>query len=161
MSVSLSLGVTNAAVNVLDKDYTARISLSGLIKEITSIIDPVILIDMTGIEDAEHNPITPVGCNYAYISDFSRYYFIRDIKNVSDMMWEIYLHVDVLKTYKNAIVTSPCIVSKSYNVFNMYLNDSNYKCYQNDHVLMTKFPSGFPIDDAHFVLTCFGKKESS
>lgn len=44
--------------------------------------------------------------NYAYIPDFKRYYFVRNITVVDNTTYEINLDVDVLKTYENEIMSA-------------------------------------------------------
>ena len=63
-----------------------------------------------------------------------------------------------MTTYKNGIINAPCIIAKSSNRFNMYLNDPSYKCYQNNYVFIRNFSNGFPIEQSHYVLTVMGDK---
>lgn len=154
MSLTISIGTTADPYNKIAKTYTESLSLSCVLKEQTSVIDPIIIVDIDTATAA-----TLMSCNYAYIADFGRYYYVRNIKSINASLWEITLHVDVLKTYSGAVMNSPCIVAKSYDTFNMYLNDPNYKCYQDDYVIANKFDGGFPINKSKFVLTIFGDKE--
>lgn len=148
--VSLNIGTCSDAENRLDKTFTAALQLTGTLKDNTSILDPVILIESSG---------NLSGYNYAEITDFNRFYYIKDMVIVGAKLWELHMHVDVLKTYCSGIIAAPSIIAKSANRFNMYLNDPNYKCYQDNHVIVRNFPSGFPIEDSRFVLTVLGDKE--
>lgn len=152
--VTLKIGTCSDAENRLDKSPTFpnELVLSGTLKNNTSILDPVILVETS---------TNLSGNNYAYIQEFNRYYYIKDMIVVGASLWELHMHVDVLKTYCNGIVAAPSIISKSANTFNMYLNDPMYKCYQDNHVIVRNFPSGFPIEDSRFVLTVLGDKEWS
>lgn len=127
---------------------TPALTLEGTVKENCNIMDPVILIENVGVPDY----------NYVYIPDFNRYYFMSPATAVTNNTWEIALHVDVLFTYRQQILTAPCIVAKSASKYNLYLNDNNYKCYQNPHIFSERFPSGFNVDNAHFIMTLFGDK---
>lgn len=147
---TLKIGSTADPENRIDKTATWSATLTGTFKDNVSVLDPVVLVESS-------TNIT--GYNYAYIEEFGRYYYIKDIIVVNNVLYELHLHVDVLKTYQNQIIAAPCIVSKSANTFNMYLNDDRYKCYQNNHVLINTFPDGIPINKAKFVLTIFGDKE--
>lgn len=85
---------------------TASYTLSGTLKNNTSIINPTIRVEVnSGI----------VNCNYAYIPEFSRYYFIRDIINVSNNIWEISMHCDVLSSFWNEIKTNSVILNRVEN----------------------------------------------
>lgn len=134
--------------NRINKQPTTVTTLSGYLKEGSSVTDPVIMVEMQSL------PIA----NYAQIPDFNgRFYYIRDIKNVATNLWEVHLHVDVLKSYQNAIMSAPCIIAKTAsNDFNLYLPDPNFKCQQNERIGMQNFPKGFDTDDAHFYMTFFG-----
>ena len=72
------------------------LTLSGYLKDGSSVLNPTILVNYT---------IDIVGFNYAYISDFSRYYFV-EISNVNKDLWELRMRVDVLKTYATTILNT-------------------------------------------------------
>lgn len=81
--------------NKLDKSLTIKLTLDGTLKDRTSIIDPVITVELTSF---------PSNINYMYIPNFSnRYYFINEIISVGNNLWEIHAHVDVLYTYRSRI----------------------------------------------------------
>ncbi len=124
------------------------LTLDGTLKENCDMLNPVILINHTGVPDY----------NFCHIPDFERYYFIAPPTNVGAVLWELHMHVDVLYTWRQGILTAPCIVAKSSSNYNLYLNDNNYKCYQNPLTFSYNFPSGFDISNAKFVMTLFGDK---
>lgn len=126
---------------------TPTLSLDGNLKADCDFLDPVIEIENNGVPDA----------NYAYIAAFSRYYFVEPPVNIGAKMWRLKMHVDVLYTYSSGIMSAPCIVAKSSSKYNLYLNDANYKSYQNPHIFSYAFPSGFNVANAHFVMTLFGE----
>ena len=147
--VTFKIGTCDDPQNRIDKSYNFAYELSGTLKSNTSVVDPVITVE--SLDNLS-------GCNYAEIPDFGRLYFIRDIVVVGAKLWELHLHCDVLTTYKEGIISAPCIVAKSSNRFNMYLNDPSYKCYQNNYVFIRNFSNGFPINQSHYVLTVMGDK---
>ena len=146
--MTLNIGTTGDPLHKLNKNITfpEGLSLSGDLKEDCDICDPVIEIETTA---------NLSGYNYAYIPEFSRYYYINKIENTGAKFWRLSMHVDVLYTYRTQLLNCECIAANSFNRFNMYLPDSNYKAYQNDHILINKFPSGFDRTHARFVLTAF------
>lgn len=146
MSFNIHLQINSSPKNKLDKTLEDVTTLSGCLKEKTSIIDPVIKIacDLSDIKYA----------NYMTISEFGRSYFITDIQSVHENIVEIYGHVDVLGTYKSQIRANKAIVRKQENVWNLYLNDGSFKVYQNPNVLTKEFPSGFTTQN--FVLAVAG-----
>lgn len=146
--MTLNLGMTGDPLHKLTKTITwpEGASLTGNLKDTCDVIDPVIEVESdTNIS----------GYNYAYIPEFGRYYYIKSIEVTGAKLWRISMHVDVLQTYGAALLDCQVIAANSYNRFNMYLPDANYKCYQNDHVLINRFPSGFDLTHARFVLTAF------
>lgn len=86
-----------------DGELTADYTLTGTLKNNTSIIEPTVRIEVdSGI----------VNCNYAYIPEFSRYYFIRDKVNISNNIWEIVMHSDVLTSFWSGIKTNTVILNR-------------------------------------------------
>lgn len=157
MSINLTLKKTSDPNNKISKTSTDIVTLSGVFKDDTSMLNPVIKVDITGVQFPQGTSIfTP---NYAYIDAFGRYYFIKDITQINDKIFEISMHVDVLMSWSTALQAAPCIVARNQNDFNLYLNDPNYKCFQNDRVLITKATGGFPIENSCFALTIFGDKD--
>ncbi|MBO7731709.1 MAG: hypothetical protein J6S67_04135, partial [Methanobrevibacter sp.] len=64
---------------------------------------------------------------------------------------------DVLKTFSEGILGSPCIAAKSSSRFNLYINDDDYKCQQNDIIQSFEFPSGFDLANSRFYLMLTGQ----
>jgi len=121
-------------LNKINKNPASVISLFGNLREETSIIDPVILVEYNGA-------LTNV--NYMYIGTFHRYYFITKIESVRTGLWRIYAHCDVLKTYAQGILGCQCVVARNENNFNLLLNDSYFKVYSNPRVQIANFPGKF------------------
>lgn len=146
--MTLSIGTTGDPLHKLVKsiDFPEGLTLSGNLKDDCDICDPVIEIETT---------TNLSGYNYAHIPEFGRYYYINKIENIGAKFWRLTMHVDVLHTYHTQLLNCECIAANSYNRFNMYLPDANYKAYQNDKILVNKFPSGFDRTHARFVLTAF------
>ena len=145
--MNLVLMTSTKPENHINKTPSTVTTLAGVLKEGTSVTDPVILIQAAALPS----------CNYAQIPEFNRFYFVRDIGNVKKDLWEVHLHVDVLFTYKNAILNAPCIITKTASFdFNLYLPDPNFKCQQNTIVGMDVFPFGIDINNPYYYLTFFG-----
>lgn len=130
----------------LDKRLETVLTLSGEIKQETSVVDPVILIEMD-IELA-------VTANYMTIPVFGRSYFIRNIRSIRNDLVEISCHVDVLSSFKEEIRDNTAIIHRQESQWNLYLNDGVLKVYQNPNVLTMPFPSGFTKQE--FVLAVAG-----
>lgn len=68
------------------------------------------------------------GYNYAYISDFGRYYYIDDITIIRDGISQLRLRVDVLMSFNGDIKALPAIAKRvgtdsNYNLFSKYIVD--------------------------------------
>ena len=97
MSFTINFMKNSDEVNKINKSPETITTLTGTLKKETSIVNPVMLIEYDG---------TFTNCNYAYIEFFSRYYYITDIKNIREKLWEVYMHCDVLKTFSEGILAS-------------------------------------------------------
>lgn len=148
MSFDIVFMYNNEPMNKISKNPETLFTLSGTLRDESSIVDPVILV--------EHDD--PISANYAYIAQFRRYYYIKNIESVRTKLWRITMHCDVLKTFSEGILSSPCIVAKSSSRYNLYLNDPDYKCVQQDIIMTQDFPSGFNIAGSYYVLTILGEK---
>lgn len=146
MAFNISLQVNNSERERLSKSIDDILTVSGVLKNDTSIIDPVIII--------ECNLSDVVNCNYMTIPIFERSYFVNDIRSVRHGLVEFTCHVDVLSSFANEIKSNTAIIKRQAEKWNLYLNDGSFKVYQNPNVLTKEFPSGF--DTQEFVLAVAG-----
>lgn len=121
--------------NRLTKALTQIGSYDGYLRDQSSIIDPVILInaDITTLASA----------NYLTISSFGRSYFIKDMISVRAGLTQVTAHVDVLTSFATGIRSNKGIVYKQTNDWNLYLDDGSIKIYSNPRIVTKSFPSGF------------------
>lgn len=146
MAFDIELKTNNSEQNRLNKDTKTIMTVSGVLKEETSIIDPIIKIE------CKLSDVT--GCNYLSIPVFGRSYFVNDIRSIRKGLVEFSCHVDVLSTYAEQIKNNTGIIKRQENEWNLYLNDGSFKVYQNPNVLTKAFPSGFTTQE--FVLAVAG-----
>lgn len=132
----------NSEPNRIDKDLTTLFTLSGTLKDETSIVDPVVLIEST----------KPINANYAYIPEFARVYFIKDIVCVANNLWRVSMHCDVLSSFKNEIRSCNVIVSRQQYEYNMYLPDNKYPIAQNTFTITTKIGPSFDTNNRNVLL---------
>ncbi len=153
MSFNVVLQYNSSPANQVTKSLTTKHTCTGTLRDGSSALDPVVLVEISDF---------PSQCNYASIAAFDRQYFIKDIKSVRNGLWEIHMHVDVLGTYDSAIRGQQAIIGKQANSYNLYLNDGNYKCYQNPHIITKNFPSGFNTSNFSYVLAmCCDKTQTA
>lgn len=146
MSFTIKLYNISDENNKLNKTLKNAITYDDcLIKENTSIIDPIIKI----VSNDLHN------INYAYIKNFNRYYYVNDIVSLNNNLWELHLHVDVLMTYKEQILKLNAIIDRYEKSGNLYLNDNEYPIQQNSRVQIYNFDKSFS-NEGKLLLTVSG-----
>lgn len=149
MGFSVDLYNNESPVEKIGKNLTNSHTISDvLLKRDTSILRPVLVVN--SVQDI-------YTYNYMYISEFSRYYFIDDIRSVHDNIWEISAHVDVLETYKADILSNTAVLRRQEKKFNLYLDDPEFKTYNNERVQTKRFngASGW-TKNLHYVLVTNG-----
>lgn len=149
--MQISLFTCNAEYNRVNKGafLNNRFSINGSLRNESSVIDPVILIEKTN--PAKYN------YNYMYIEEFNRWYFINDIISIRNNVWEIHAHVDVLYTWYADIGNMECIIDKveNANAANMYFDDGAFVLDCRRDVELKEFPNGFNENGA-YILICAG-----
>ena len=89
---------------------------SCVLKDGTSLYKPTFLLEYTS---------NPIGFNYAYVSEFDRYYFIREI--ISDHnMWSISCEADPMASFKTTIGSGSHYVMRSAAQYDGYISDNMY-----------------------------------
>ena len=146
MSFTVTLQNNSSPKNQLDKSLTTILSLTGTLKEDSSVVDPIIL--------AHGDISTIVSANYMSIQTFGRSYFITDIISVRNNLVEIHAHCDVLSTYATSIRGNEAIIYRQENDWNLYLDDGSFQVYNNPNILTRPFPSGFST--LEFILAVAG-----
>lgn len=148
MSFAITLYQNNSENNKIGKSLVQVASYNGNLRETCDILNPVINFDDAGLGAK----IATV--NYMYIPAFGRYYFINKIESISNNIWRIYGNVDVLETYKDAILNQTAVIARQENEWNLYLNDGTFKVYQNPIICTINFPNGFT--DQEYILAVAG-----
>lgn len=147
MSLSVTLYNSTSPVEKIGKTLTAGGTYSCSLKDTTSVLNPVIIVRTS---DPVYN------YNYVYIQEFGRYYFINDIKSVNNNVWEISAHVDVLETYKDAILSNTAVIRRQATLYNTYLNDPEWKTYAYETIAAYKFKTTPFSKTLKYILTVAG-----
>ena len=115
-STGITLYKNNNNNKVVNKGYkleTYKI-LNGTFRDEVNILNPTFQIENDEVPD----------CNYCYIADFRRYYYIDTITCIRTGLYELQCSVDVLYTYKDKILSSEQYVSRQENDYNELLVDN-------------------------------------
>ena len=108
-------------------------------KDTTEFIHPVIRLSYDGSWNMRD-------CNYIYLDDKNRYYFVKSHKMLPGKIIEYSLEVDVLKSHELGIRQLRCTVSRNENLANGYLHDSSYKTYAYQQVTCKMYPRSINQD---------------
>lgn len=141
MSFEVQIGVTKSPHNKITKSFTPKYTLQGTLRSECSVMNPSIDIRIGDSVDIKLPTLTQ--CNYMYIPNFNRYYFITDIKSVRNTIVTISGHVDVLKTFSDDILGNSAIISRTASGSDkyLYLDTSNlWKLYNNPIETTIPFP---------------------
>ena len=107
---------SSAEQNRVDKTnfLTADMIISGVLREASSLIHPSITFT---------SDIIPK-FNYVYIPLFNRYYYVTDITSIKNKLWQMSLTVDVLMTYKEALLACTGYIDRNENEYNGLIPDN-------------------------------------
>ena len=107
----------NKKQNSTKRPADSGVTYDCKLKEECSILTPNIKLDL-GLSTAP-------SFNYAYISDWGRYYFVKNW-TFYNRLWEADLEVDVLGTYKTEIGNSSMYVLRSASNYDTNIIDTYY-----------------------------------
>ena len=133
--------------NKVDKKLEDGLQLTGVLRNETEIVHPVILIESSGL--AKYN--------YCQIQAWNRYYYIRDMRSIRNDLIELHLEVDVLMSFRADIRKVPAIIDKqaSLSNANMYIDDGDWVVQNDEFIQIRELPSGFN-DEGEFILIAAG-----
>lgn len=138
---------TTDANNDLNKTISDKLTLVGALRDSSSIVAPSILIQTN-----------PIGYNYAYISEFGRYYYIKNITAFRKNAWLIDLKCDVLMSFKDEILEMSGIVSRLTNGDEYAPRDIKTRCLETHRKIV--FENTPFTDEGTYVLVTQGGEVS-
>ena len=144
--MTINFYINTSEKEKFDKSLTNEKSLTGFLKQATSVINPVITVEIEN----------PSQYNYCHIPKFHRYYFINDMINVKNNLWEIHMHVDTLSSFKSQIRANKAIIEKSEQTAssNEYFNDgSTFYHDSREYNEIAMFQRGFDTAPSYILIT--------
>ena len=109
--------------------YNNSSDIRVLNKSISQVGEPlsVQLTEEATVEDpsfklAMNNSI--INCNYLYVTEWDSYYYIRNREILNGNELVLNCHIDVLMSFKNAILNSEIIAERSASNNNAYIVDN-------------------------------------
>lgn len=125
---------TNTSERIkVDKALSTVATVSGTMRDDSSITDPVFLLDTT-LE-------TMANVNYLTVAAFGRSYFLGSPVLITNKLIEVSGHVDVLSSFKTTLRQQTAIIKRQKDLYNLMLNDGSIHAYQNPHVITKYFPN--------------------
>ena len=149
--MTIKLLNTSSDENVINKSYTqiADLNASQANEEI-SIDAPEIIINYSQ---------SYLSCNYCYIPEFNRYYYVRNKAVINGNQLRFSLESDPLMSFKGAILSSTCIAGRSTSYPNMNIVDPLVSFLPIPERKYTKISTAFTpsASGGSYVLTIGGK----
>lgn len=126
---------------------------SVTLKNDCSVQDPVILVRAT-TDNGKKDLLTST---YAYISDFGRYYYVRDSISRRNDLIELRLHSDPLKSFADKIYQQSAVVDRtaSTKYYTSGLEDNDAYKYCDEHTVLKKLTTsdGFVRNGSYVMIT--------
>lgn len=116
MAITLTLYSFKKRENSTKRPSTGGTDFSVVLLDETSLMTPTFKLSIGS---------NPIGYNYAYVSDFNRYYFINDISSYQGY-WYISCTCDVLASFKTELGAETHYVTRSAQSWDTYLTDMMY-----------------------------------
>lgn len=148
MAFTISLFKTASENNRVVKTLTDEKQLSGELRNQTSVLNPSIRI-----ESADNISTY----NYAYISEFGRYYYITDIVSVRTNCWVVSLRCDVLMSYSAQIKAITGVVVRQESNPNKLLVDRLERLQSNKEIDILYYPDAFSKNLQFILVTAGGQ----
>ena len=103
--VTLELYKVLNQTNEINKTLNNAIVINGIFRSEIDAIDVIVEIETNTYD-----------FNYVYIQTLGKYYFLDNITHVNAKIARLYLHCDVLMTYKQDILASYGLVTQGGNI---------------------------------------------
>ena len=129
----------------IKKNIINEFSLTGTLRDSCSLIEPVINIESSNV----------LRFNYAYIPDFQRYYFVKEIINLRKNIWTLELEVDPLMSFKGDILVLQVVVDKqsSDSIGDEYIDDGSLVADNNTFTSIYNLSKGFNDHGEYILIT--------
>ena len=148
MNVTLCNNASEA--NIINKSITDLAERSCTVKGNVSLEAPIILLEY----DSTNMPVV----NYMKIPDFNRCYFITEVIALTGGRYEIHGKVDVLESFKAAILQLAAIVDKQEGLqqVNQFIDDGSFVVENKEFNTVLNFPTGFNAAGEYILITAGG-----
>lgn len=143
--IKVDLYINKSENNKIGKSLTKVETINCKLMDNCSIKTPIITFGGVNISSL-------LKSNYVGIPDLGRFYFVTDIVQINNGLWQVSLNCDVLESFKNSILNQNAIIERQENEYNLYLNDSSFKVYQKDRIQTKKFNNSFSKNGSYILM---------
>ena len=126
-------------------------TIFGTLREECSVTNPSFILEYESVPNF----------NYIYIPILKRYYYVTEIRSIRYSLWEINCEVDVLMTYKNAILMQKGFIERNEFTYNDKIVDKKRVVEQGYDVEVVNVPNDVFETTFTYVLSGFGIKITS
>lgn len=138
----------NSERNKLNKNLTNPLTLTGTLRNATSVRTPSITVESS---------VSIIGYNYCYIAAFGRYYYVSNITIVHNDLYQIDMIVDVLMSFKNDILATAAIIDHTSEISTTdYMSSNIWETLVKDKTDIINFPSGLSETGGYVLITAGG-----
>lgn len=145
--MKITIGIYTGQKNFVKKKYTVKHTYSNcMLKDATSIRRPTIVIH-TSSSGVKNLTSGDSKCNYMYIAEFGRYYYITDIRSIRTSIVEIDAISDPLKSFWSGsgslkgIKDNVGYIDKTAttSIRSKYLDDGSFRAYSTPNISTVPF----------------------
>ena len=138
MSSHITLYSNKASEETIDKSasWVKIEDITGEFRGTINVLNPIIQISPTTTTTAAK---LISECNYIYIQELARYYYVTGIACVANNIFELECRVDVLMSWKTPILAQQVIVARNEKEWKLYLDDPALKVYNNPNICTYNF----------------------
>lgn len=125
--------------NELNKTLNNPIAINGVFRSEIDSINVVVEVEINSID-----------FNYVYIKTLGKYYFLENLTHVNSKIVRLYLHCDVLMTYKDDIMASYGRITQGGNINPYY---SSIESESRQVIRRVSFPYTFNSNGNYVLVT--------
>lgn len=137
MAITVNFYKISDEKNKIQKTLGAEISVKTCdVYDLSSVISPQFVLDYSAVL---------LNCNYVYVPEFHRYYYITNISTESAKRMVISCQEDVLMTYKDKILATDILLARTgtSELRDAYLPDENERIKQYTESFILNFSYRF------------------
>lgn len=133
--MKISLYVNHSDAKAVNKSISLLTSYDSYLLDASSIQNPIVRLE-TSQEIIRR-------CNYVYIEEFGRYYYVTDVTVDNTNLYTLTLRCDVLMSFKSSIYNQTALISRQEYHYNTMLYDAEIKQNTKPYIITKKFSGGF------------------